>query len=386
MAAAIAFRALFSLLPVLVVATMISRTVMGTENFRAELQDVVAAADLNTISVSPTGVDDQDHESLGTWILQLVDEAMQVNVASLTWIGILVLLYSATTLMVVLENSFNVISRAGSQRAWRRRIPIYWFVLTVGPMILSAGIWAQREALQWATDAAGSWTWIISMGRPVWEFMLLAMILYAIYRLLPNAKVRHRHAAIGACIAAVGLLAGMASLHLYVSKAVSLTKLTGSLGLIPVFMFWVYIMCLVVLFGLQVAIVLQRVADREMDLGLLDEGGPRDVDVMTILEVAVAVHAIQQSSGPVTVPEICDATEITSLRVDAALQSLMKQDVVCPAGTSRWVMARSAASIPAADIVASHMPESGPLASLRRLQQASVAGRSIADLTATQST
>ncbi|MFV2069484.1 MAG: hypothetical protein ACC645_21170, partial [Pirellulales bacterium] len=47
--------------------------------------------------------------------------------------------------------------------------------------------------------------------------------------------------------------------------AFAISQLYGSPGLIPLFMFWVYLMWLVILFGLQVAATLQMLRGRRLD-------------------------------------------------------------------------------------------------------------------------
>jgi membrane protein len=78
--------------------------------------------------------------------------------------------------------------------------------------------------------------------------------------MVPTAKVDFRPAMIGAFIATILLLLGKGSLGLYFSHAMSLRHMYGSLGLVPVFMFWLYLMWLIILLGLQVSAILQQVS------------------------------------------------------------------------------------------------------------------------------
>jgi membrane protein len=65
---------------------------------------------------------------------------------------------------------------------------------------------------------------------------------------------------VGAFVAALLLLVGKESLGLYFNHALSLQHMYGSLGLVPVFMFWLYLMWLIVLLGLQISAIVQQVA------------------------------------------------------------------------------------------------------------------------------
>jgi membrane protein len=57
-------------------------------------------------------------------------------------------------------------------------------------------------------------------------------------------------------------MAGQTTLSLYFNHAISLKQMYGSLGLLPIFMFWLYLMWLIVLLGLQVSSILESVSDR----------------------------------------------------------------------------------------------------------------------------
>ncbi|NIR32443.1 MAG: YihY/virulence factor BrkB family protein, partial [Gammaproteobacteria bacterium] len=65
---------------------------------------------------------------------------------------------------------------------------------------------------------------------------------FTAYRWLPHTHVRFKPAAIGALFAAIALTGGKAFLTAYVGNTFSVRHLYGSLGLIPLFMFWLYIM------------------------------------------------------------------------------------------------------------------------------------------------
>ncbi len=136
MAAALSFRTLFGLLPVLVVATVLVKA-MGAEEWffkpLGELMNVLGLGDLQIIP--PAGVADQS-SSLAVWLQNRVREATQVNLAAIGWVGVAVTAYAAISLMVDIENSFNTIYRARSGRPWTRRVPLYWFMLTISPLAI----------------------------------------------------------------------------------------------------------------------------------------------------------------------------------------------------------------------------------------------------------
>ena len=53
-------------------------------------------------------------------------------------IGVLMLIYAAISMLIEVERAFNDIYRAPTGRAWGRRIPLYWTVLTLGVIFILA--------------------------------------------------------------------------------------------------------------------------------------------------------------------------------------------------------------------------------------------------------
>lgn len=257
MAASLTYRTLFGLLPVTVVGAGVARTLMGVDRFESSLKGLIQAVALDEVKINTS--DDGTVITLGQWLTDIVTSGMNVNIAAMTWIGLLVLVYSAIALLVNIENSFNVIFKEKRGRSWYQRIPLYWFVLTFGLVIAAFALWIDsqvgylfEEIIPWA---GVHWFVIIC-----WNLLVAWISLLMLYRLVPTVKVHARPAMIGALVAAILLLLGKASLGLYFSHAISLQQMYGSLGLVPVFMFWLYLMWLIILLGLQVTAIVQQVS------------------------------------------------------------------------------------------------------------------------------
>ena len=257
MAASLTYRTLFGLLPVTVVGAGVARAMMGIERFELLLQDTIRAAGLDQVQFEVK--EDGSAITLGNWLSDIVSSGMNVNLAALTWVGLLVLIYSAVALLVNIETCFNVICRAKKGRSWLHRIPFYWFVLTFGPVLLVVALWVDSQVenlMAWLVP----WSWLLWFLIIIWNLFLAWAALLLLYRLVPMTRVHARPAMIGAFVAAVLLLLGKGSLGLYFSHAISLHQMYGSLGLVPVFMFWMYLMWLIILLGLQVAAIVQQVS------------------------------------------------------------------------------------------------------------------------------
>src|SRR5262245_30251264 len=129
MAAALAFRPLFAFLPVVVVSTVVVRAVQGTDKFQELVASILHSANLYDYQLGTS-----TEESVGSMLEGLVKSAAGLNLATLGWIGLAIVVYSAISLLVTIENSFNAIYGAPQGRSWVRRIPTYWLLLTMSPV------------------------------------------------------------------------------------------------------------------------------------------------------------------------------------------------------------------------------------------------------------
>jgi len=270
MAANLAFRTLFGLLPVLVVATIVTRAILG-DGFDELVSTAVHALGLHTVTVaSPDG--GAAGVPLGQWIETLARDAANVDLKAIGIVGGLTVLFSAIWTMVAIESSFNAIYRAPSGRPFVRRVLIYWFVITAGPVLFAAIPLAFRAAGEFmGADSLVSSVFARAFSL-VGGFVSLWILIAAAYATVPNAKVDLRAAIVGAFVATLLIEIGKRFLGASLAGSFSASRLYGSLGLVPLFMLWVYLMWLVILYGLQVAAILQGFARNGRSLAAAADG------------------------------------------------------------------------------------------------------------------
>ncbi len=265
MAAALAFRTLFGLMPVLVVATVLVKAMAGQEMYLSRMSELLTMMGLDEVRIIPPADSANQSTSLAHWLETLIREATeQVSITAVGWVGVAVTAYAAIGLMVDIENSFNTIYRARSGRPWTRRVPLYWFMLTISPLAIVLGIYVRSRLGTWWSVYDG-WNWLSATLGVLGILAAHWLVLFLIYFLFPNTDVQFRPAIIGSLVASFLMIVGEHTLGAYLQNALSLSQLYGSLGLIPLFMFWVYLMWLVVLFGLEVSAILETVQSGRMD-------------------------------------------------------------------------------------------------------------------------
>lgn len=289
MAASLAFRTLFGILPVLVVVTIAARSLLG-DQFLSTSKQIIGALGLNDIKIMPpevAGVANTEPVGLGEWVDGIVATAANIDLSALGWVGVAIVIFSAIWVMVTIENSFNVIYRARSGRSWTKRLLVYWCVLTFGPVMLGVMPWFWG---QFSTVIATlpHWVWLATTIKIVSSIFMFWFFMFVVYLWVPNARVQVKPALIGAFVAAILLEIGKRSLGAYMQNAFSISSLYGSLGLIPVFMFWMYLMWMFVLVGLEVAAILQALRGRDLR-AMQDEDLGGLIDPAAILPVMATI-------------------------------------------------------------------------------------------------
>lgn len=285
MAAALSFRTLFGLIPVFFVATLVTRSLLG-DSFPKFIRSMVEMAGMDTVTVSSasTASGEPTRVQLSAWIEEIVAFTGTLNLSAIGIIGVVVVLFSALWLIVTIEESFNVVCRAPNSRPWHRRLLVYWSVLTLGPIFLASLPLLSNE-LQAMLARSEALSHLFVYAQSVLGFLLLWGFLLFAYSVIPTERMRWKTIVAGALIGAIGLELGRRFLGIYMAKAFTVNRLYGSLGLVPVFMFWIYTMWLIVLFGLQVSSLLNSLLSKERVRSTMS--GPT-----TSFEPAVAVCAM----------------------------------------------------------------------------------------------
>ncbi len=378
MAAALAFRTLFGLIPVLFVATLVTRSLMG-EEFPRFVRSMGELAGLDAIH-GPSTVDSplQTAPALSAWIEGLVAYTGTLNFSALGFVGIAVVIASALWLIVAIEESFNIVCRVPNSRGWGRRILVYWSVLTLGPVILAALPFVTTE-LRNMLFSVESARHAFRFLEPILGFLLLWGLLIFSYGVIPAQRMHWSPTLLGALVGALGLEVGRSGLGFYIERAFAVNRLYGSLGFVPLFMFWVYAMWLIVLFGLQVSSLLNILMNRESRRTALDPPTPP-------FDPSIAVAAMEWlarrfgAGQPCHVAGLADALAldigVTNRLVDRLVES---QFIVVARDEGLLSPARPLDSIPVEAVLrvgfemASERRTDGPGGIVERLRNAQVA-------------
>ncbi len=200
-------------------------------------------------------------------LVELIDGFIAGSKSSTAGIvGVLTLIVIVLQLFTSVENAFNEIWGVRQGRTWIMRIMFYWTVLTLGAVLffalvtsLSAGAYLNvvKENLPFGLGATlvDFLRWLL----PSLSALLLMAVLALFYKYIPNTRVLWRSAAAGAVLVGLLVVANNYLAFLYLSKVVQQRSLFGSLGILPILMFGLYIFWFFLLLGGQVSYAIQNV-------------------------------------------------------------------------------------------------------------------------------
>lgn len=441
MAAALTYRTIFSMVPLSVLALLVFNAFGGFQSVGGDLQTTIYDyLGLNAIEIRQTqeqtesdpaldtepkdkpalgiesappdsekidGGKDQnpdtpDEEQTKARVDQLLadlqDQVASVDFKSIGLVGLGLLIWAGLSLVVSLETSFNRIYHAPSGRAWHLRITIYWAVITLGPVLVALSFFLTSQLLKTASsvDAFGLLSWVLSILTPLASTAATWLLLLLIYKLLPNAKVQLRAAVIGALVAAVLWEASKWGFRFYVNRAVGYSALYGSLGLVPLFLLWMYVTWMVILFGLEISYVVQTLkGTRFFKPNQHDHDNEQLVETSAVLRVAQAVAQCFDRGEGITLEQLTQDTQLPRHVVERFADSLVsaghlhQQETNDEDADPPYALSRPAEQIALAELLQSARPQAGSRADddslpviqqLREAEQQAVADRTLRDL------
>jgi len=265
--------------------------------------------------------------------------AFATNARKLTGISILVMLFSAISMMVSIEDRLNRIWRVRQPRGWGSRLLLYWAALTLGPILVMGGIalTSYVTAVPLLQAATGQ---LVSMGQRLLgllPFVVTYVTLWLMYVLIPNSKVSRRNAAIGALLGALLFELARWGFARFVQHAQSYQDIYGALAVIPIFLLWIYLSWIIVILGASVAASVSA-----FDYQPPTETLPEGAEFLGLL--VVLRHFIDaQRRGDSVDPALIRAGEprLRSALVAAYFDDLQRADLIQRSEAGGWLLSRS---------------------------------------------
>ncbi len=245
-ATALAYTTLLSLVPLLVVTFSLFKAFGGL----AKVMDPIENLVLNNLATGS-----------GTMVVDTLQKFIQsYRSGTVGLVGLGMLILTVLSLLTTIERTFNDIWGIPKKRGFVQRFTVYWTLMTIGPILLGisitvTGALQSNRLVTQILSLSGGETFFISKIPWLTTFALFTVL----YLVMPNTKVRFRSALIGGIFGGALWEIAKYGYTLYASRVVSYSKIYGSLGIIPIFLVWLYYTWIVVLIGCLVTFADQNI-------------------------------------------------------------------------------------------------------------------------------
>jgi membrane protein len=272
---------------------------------------------------------------------QHVQKALQdfaSNASKLTGISILVMLFSAITMMISIEDRLNRIWRVQRPRRWGSRLLLYWAALTLGPILVVGGlaVTSYFTALPLLQGAVGQ----LGLGGRLLHalpFVVTFVTLWLMYTVIPNRAVSRRDAAIGALIGAVLFEVARWGFALFVHGARTYQQIYGALAAVPIFLLWIYLSWIIVILGASIAASVSS-----FEYHPSTEALPEGAEFLGLLVVLGQFVDAQRHGGSVDPASVrAGAPYLRSAAIACYFDDLQQAGLIRRGETGGWLLSRS---------------------------------------------
>lgn len=202
--------------------------------------------------------------------------------------GAVVLLIVALLTMATIDRALNAIWEVRAKRSFASQFLIYWAVLSLGPVLIGASLLVTSYliSLPILSEAVGT-----DPGRTLLALAPIAASAVAftmIYTVVPNRRIRLRHALVGGVLAALLFEVAKRAFAIYITQFPTYQAIYGALATVPIFLLWLYLAWVVLLFGAEVTHCLGIYRWRAHDQSRCETGMGDAVAVLLALDDAAA--------------------------------------------------------------------------------------------------
>lgn len=321
-AGALSYTTLVSLVPL----TVAVFAILSAFPVFAEWRGALAAYAFQNF-VPATGMKIQEY------MMAFADKASQ-----LTGISVLVMLFSAVSMMISIEDRLNRIWRVRKPRGWTSRLLLYWAALTLGPILVVGGLALSSyitafPMLHAAADQIASQFRLISLL----PFVITLVTLVLMYTMVPNRRVSWRHAAIGALLGAILFEFARWGFAQFIRNSPNYEEIYGALAAIPIFLLWIYLSWIIVILGASIAASISAFEYVVPTEALPD--GAEFIGLLVVLQHFVEAQRCGESIDPATVR--VREPYLPSNAIAGYFEDLQRADMIQRGEAGGWLLSRS---------------------------------------------
>lgn len=267
----------------------------------------------------------------------------------LTRFGVAFLVITSVLLLTTISTTLNGIWRTRQTRNLLARIPVYWLVLTLTPLLIGAGLVLSGYLFTLARATGveaytGPLTRLAGLVPPVVQIAGLTLL----YIFVPNYPVRAGDALVGGITAGIVLEILKKGFALYVVTFPTYQTIYGALATFPIFLIWMYVVWNVVLYGAEMAAALPewRAGARGREPGARP---PASVLLAAAAVLALLMAASRHGSG-LSTRHLSRRTGQPPDLLDRATGLLLRGRYIARSDRGVWILSRDLDTVTLADL------------------------------------
>ncbi len=254
-AAAIAYYALLSLFPFLLLTISILGSVAADEADRIAVLTFV-------FRYFPTQID-----FVATQLDALRQTRVQVGVA-----GAIALIWASLGVFGAITSAVNEAWGVEKQRSfWKHRMVSFLMLVAAGGVMITALVlvsFMQVVQARWFGGLLERFQWMVAMQSLTVRHSATILLIFAVglvFYFIPNAKTRFRDVWVGAVLTGVLWRGAFDGFSWYIETNSRLTLIHGSIAAVVVFLLWIYVSSVILMYGVEFTAAYARLRRRRPD-------------------------------------------------------------------------------------------------------------------------
>lgn len=201
----------------------------------------------------------QMHETSADQLFDTIQKLQDSNAGTFSIIGIIVLIFGATTVFADMQDSINYIwsIRAKPKRGWLKYLQdrLLSFSLIIGLAFLLVVSLLASSLVDLLADKLfnninDDYVIIAMIVNFIFVFVIITLLFTAIYKLLPDASIAWKDARKGAFLTGLLFMLGKYLIGLYISSS-EMDNTYGAAASVIIILLWVYYTAIILYFGAE---------------------------------------------------------------------------------------------------------------------------------------
>lgn len=276
-----------------------------------------------------------------------------MRVGVLGSVGVVLLLYTAVSMIHKVETSFNVLWNIAGTRSLPQRFGEYLSMMILGPTVVIIALGLTSSMVNAAVAArlhlmspVGLLLSLLGRATP---YLLMIAALGFVYFYIPNTRVRFRAAGVAGVVAGITWQAASAVFATFVSRATNYNAIYSGFAIIIFVLIWLYVSWLIVLLGCRLAYYLQNPRQLQLRRGPLN--GSRELEAVAIEIVAIIGLRFLKAQPAADRRELQCELGLPQPFIDRAVRALVVGGILAETGSdNRLLPARDLASVTLAEV------------------------------------